>query len=79
MGGSVECRDDAQVAKLAASDATPEAILEELYLAAYGRRPTAAEHERLLPEFAREGASRRAVAEDILWALLNTPEFVYVN
>ena len=71
--------DAGRVAKLAASDATPEAILEELYLAAYGRLPTATERERLLPEFARDGASRRAVAEDILWALLNTPEFVYVN
>jgi hypothetical protein len=71
--------DTGRVAKLAASDATPEAIVDELYLAAYGRPPTEAERQRLVPEFGREGMSRRTLAEDILWALLNTPEFVYVN
>jgi hypothetical protein len=71
--------DAGRAATLAASDATPEAIIEELYLAAYARLPTDAETQRLLPEFSREGGSRRQAAEDILWALLNTPEFVYVN
>lgn len=71
--------DGGRAATLAAGDAAPEAIIEELYLAAFARRPTAEETQRLLPEFAREGGSRRQAAEDILWALLNTPEFVYVN
>jgi hypothetical protein len=30
-------------------------------------------------EFAREGVKPRAVAEDLLWALINTPEFIYSN
>lgn len=71
--------DGGRVAKLAASDATPVAIIDELYLAAYSRLPTDAERERLMPEFTREGATRRSAAEDLLWALLNTPEFVYLN
>jgi len=71
--------DAGRVARLASGDATPEAIIEELYLAAYSRLPTEDEQARLMPEFTREGASRRAAAEDILWSLLNTPEFVYVN
>jgi len=68
-----------RAATLAAGDAPPEAILEELYLAAYGRRPSAAETARLVPEFSRPGATRRSAAEDLLWALLNTPEFMYRN
>jgi len=71
--------DAGRVAKLAAGDATPEAIIDELYLAAYSRLPDQHEKQRLLAEFNREGATRRSVAEDVLWALLNTPEFVYEN
>jgi len=71
--------DGGRAATLAAGDAPPEAILEDLYLAAYARRPSAAEAARLLPEFSRESATRRRVVEDLLWALLNTPEFMYVN
>lgn len=71
--------DAGRVARLAAGDATPEAIIDELYLAAYSRLPGQHEKQRLLAEFNREGATRRSVAEDVLWALLNTPEFVYVN
>jgi len=71
--------DGGRAAALAAADVPPDGIIEELYLAAYARLPTDDERRRLLPEFSRAGATRRSAAEDLLWALLNTPEFVYLN
>ncbi len=64
-------------ARLAKSDASPQAILEELYLAAYARFPTPEELEALLPEFNQTPEGRRPLIEDILWSMLNAPEFIY--
>lgn len=60
---------------LADSEKRPPEIIEELFLATLSRFPTAGEQKFLLDEFNR--ADRRAATEDILWALLNTREFVY--
>jgi hypothetical protein len=71
--------DASRVARLASSSQSPEQIVEELYLATYSRLPT---NEELLAtaEIIR-GASteRRQAIEDLLWALLNTPEFIFKN
>ena len=64
-------------ARLVAGGGTPEGIVEELYLAAYSRPPTAAERQVALTEFSRAGVKPRDAAENLLWALINTPEFVY--
>ena len=61
--------------RLADSKLTPDAVVEELFLAGLGRRPTAAEAARLREAFA-EG-DRRAATEDVLWAVLNSKEFLY--
>ncbi len=66
-------------ARLVAAGKLPEEIVEELYLSAYSRLPSDAELRTAVTEFARDGAAVRAVAEDLLWALFNTPEFVYLN
>ncbi|MFM8890616.1 MAG: DUF1549 domain-containing protein, partial [Planctomycetia bacterium] len=72
--------DDAGLpARLAAAGTTPDTIVEELYLAAYSRLPSDDERRTAGAEFAREGATPRTVAEDLLWALLNTPEFIYLD
>ena len=68
--------ENGRAAKLAASKLTPEEIVTELYLAAYSRRPTAEEQGIAIKAFAEEGATRRTATEDILWALMNTAEFV---
>ncbi len=64
-------------ARLAASDKTPDEIVEEVYLAVYSRYPV--EEERAIGRrlFEEEGANRRQATEDLLWALLNTPEFIF--
>jgi hypothetical protein len=63
-------------AKLAESKMTPEEVVTELYLAAYSRYPTAEEAAVAVGAFTAEGATRRTATEDILWALINSAEFV---
>ena len=64
-----------RVAKLAATKQSPAKIIEELYLAALARFPSAAESKLMLSAF--DGATRRQAAEDVLWTLINTKEFIY--
>lgn len=71
--------DKGTAAKLAASDKTPEAIVEELYLLTYSRLPNAEERKVALELFAEPQADRRLVTEDLLWALVNSPEFVFID
>ncbi len=71
--------DEGRAARLAKSDLTPDKIVEELYLACYGRFPTAEESTFAVGLFQPDAGSRRRATEDLLWALLNTPEFWFVN
>lgn len=68
--------DEGRAAKLAGSKMTGEEIVTELYLVCYARRPTAEEMGIAAKAFTQEGATRRTATEDILWALMNTAEFV---
>jgi hypothetical protein len=63
--------------RLAQSDATPEGIVEELYLAIYSRFPTHEELEALRGEFAKPDQDRRLLIEDLVWSMLNSPEFTH--
>lgn len=67
--------DDGRAAQLAASSKSPDAIVTEIYLLVYNRFPTDEEMKVAVRLF--EGVSRRQATEDLLWALLNTPEFVF--
>ena len=69
--------DKGRVADLAASDKTPAAIVEELYLLTYSRFPTAEESQVGQGLFTQKDVTRKQAIEDLLWALLNTPEFVF--
>ncbi len=69
--------DEGRVAAMAKGDATPKAIVEELFLLAYARRPDAEEAEVAEALFRDPQKPRRAAVEDLLWALLNSPEFVF--
>lgn len=70
---------DGGVCQRLADDSTksPESVLDELYLQTFSRLPNASERAALLQEFVRPDANRRQVIEDILWSLMNTPEFLY--
>lgn len=67
--------DNSTAAVLAKSDRTPEDIVEQLYLSIYSRRPTAKERETAVGFYTSENSNRRQVTEDLMWAMLNTPEF----
>jgi hypothetical protein len=57
-----------------------DALAEELYLRAYTRLPIAAERKlvaELLDEAKDDPQARRQVIEDLLWAIINSPEFVF--
>ncbi|MCA9174848.1 MAG: DUF1549 domain-containing protein [Planctomycetales bacterium] len=74
--------DKGRAAELAASDLAPDEIVEELYLRIYSRNPTEEEREigaKLLApvEGEEDKARRRRNTEDLMWALLNTPEFLF--
>jgi hypothetical protein len=69
--------DNGRAARLAASDMSPEALVRHIYLTIYNRLPTAEEMMTILPEFSVAERSRRQVIEDIMWSLINTPEFIY--
>ena len=68
-----------RAARLADSDRTPAEIVEELYLLVYSRYPTRDELKVATDLYQNDGNNRRAATEDLLWALLNTPEFVFKN
>lgn len=69
--------DNGRLAKLAAGPLTNAQVIDELYLIAYNRPPKDDERSGCLRFFDTPGAKRRQVIEDILWALINTPEFVF--
>lgn len=69
--------DQGRVADLAKGKQTPRAIVEELYLLAYSRMPTDAERGVGESLFDGTDAGRRSAIEDLLWALLNSAEFVF--
>jgi hypothetical protein len=71
--------DDSRPAKLVKADKTPEQIVEDLYLYVYSRLPTDAERKNAADIFSADPSKHRETAEDLLWALLNTPEFLFKN
>jgi hypothetical protein len=77
-GETVEARirnPEGRLRRLLAAKTAPEAILEEIWVAAYARPPTPDEKATLLPEL-HHGASLNAWT-DLLWAVLNSKEFLF--
>jgi WD40 repeat protein len=70
-------RTDGRVRKLVDSKLSPEEIVGELYLAAFCRAPTPSELSIARAAYDAKGATRQTATEDVLWALLNSPEFVF--
>lgn len=68
--------DEGKVAKLAASSAPEADLLEEMYLTAFSRPPSANEKRAWLSHFSQAG-DRRAALEDLGWVLMNSKEFLF--
>jgi hypothetical protein len=61
--------------QLLESQRSPAEMLDELYWTALGRSPSKAEQDGLLAHFDR-ATDQRAALEDIVWALVNSKEFI---
>ena len=70
--------DQGRAARLAASDLSAAEIVEELYLATFSRFPSESELE-YASQLLDQAEDRRLVTEDLMWAMLNSPEFSIRN
>ena len=66
-----------RAAKLGQAELLPGRIVDELYLSIYSRWPSADEKAVAVEAFAAEGVKRQQAVEDIMWALINSAEFVF--
>jgi hypothetical protein len=67
---------EGRLAKLLKDTPDDGRVVEELYLSALGRYPTATETKKAVGHVAK-AADRRSGFEDVLWAVLNLREFVF--
>lgn len=68
--------DGSLAARLAAAKLTPAQITEHLYLTVYNRPPTDKE-AAYVTGLLTQSTNRRLATEDLLWSMLNTPEFLF--
>jgi hypothetical protein len=66
--------DQGRAAALAGSKRLPAEIINEIYLSVYARMPDDKERAICTKQFAE--SPRRQAVEDLMWSLINTPEFV---
>ncbi len=66
-----------RAALLSKGPKSPAEIVTELYLAVYCRYPTDEERTIAMGAFSASGATRQSATEDVMWALLNSAEFVF--
>jgi hypothetical protein len=69
--------DAGRAAALAASPKSPAEVVDELYLSIYSRLPTGQERSDCVTLFGEKGVTRRQAVEDLMWAMINTPEFTF--
>jgi hypothetical protein len=67
-----------RVARTVRAGAPEAAVVEELYLAALSRRPCAVEVEEAA-SLLRSARTRQEGAEDLMWSLLNSREFLFIH
>ncbi len=70
-------RSGGRADKLARDPRSDSEKVDELFLWAFARRPTEEQRNRALEHLAKNATNKKAAYENILWALLNTKEFVF--
>jgi len=68
---------DNRIGALLKSGADDATLVEQLFLATLSRSPGAAERELAVSALVTQATDRRRAAEDLLWTLLNHPEFLF--
>jgi hypothetical protein len=66
-----------RMAQLAASEKSTADVVREAYLLVYSRYPTSEELNKAAATLPK--TDRQAAIEDMFWALMNTPEFLFVD
>lgn len=66
-----------RVAALAASSEPIDALIEQLYMAAFSRPPTPEEQQTASDYVTARADNRRAAFEDLVWAIVNSKEFLF--
>ena len=67
---------DSRLAQMLRSGKSDSELVEELFLATLSRKPSAREKDRLLTRVGK-AEDRQQIYEDIVWAMLNSKEFVF--
>src|SRR5262249_48765638 len=68
---------DNRIGRMLKAGADDRPRVEGLFLATLSRPPGAAERELAVSDLAARARDRRRAAEDLFWALLNHPEFLF--
>jgi hypothetical protein len=76
LNGKIQKRDGGVAALFQKHAQDLPAFADECYLALLSRHPAAAEKSAVAQHFARNGDKLQA-AQDLVWALINTKEFLY--
>ncbi|QDT07320.1 hypothetical protein K227x_57470 [Rubripirellula lacrimiformis] len=71
--------DSSRAARLAKSDQSAADLVSELYLAIFSRTPNADEQRYCESLITDAGENRRTAVEDLMWAMMNSPEFIIQN
>jgi hypothetical protein len=70
-------KEDGWAMKLAKSTDSDPQIVRHVYLATYSRLPSAEEMGMALRFFNSAGSTRSTAIQDLVWALVNSAEFVF--
>ncbi len=68
--------DEGRIAKLVADGQPIPAVIEDIYLAAYSRRPTDNEG-KTAADYVDSQEDKRKALEDVLWTVVNSKEFLF--
>src|SRR5207244_4164493 len=67
---------EGRIARFMKNNPDDRAIVEEMYVAVLNRPPSAEELTRVLPQVAA-AENKSEAAQDLMWALINTPAFLF--
>lgn len=71
--------DAGRAARLARSELAADEIVDELYLVIFSRYPNADERQFAVELVETAGDQKRGAIEDLMWSMLNAPEFLIQN
>ena len=63
--------------QLAKDERKHEERITDLFLVAFSRKPTKDELQRVVAHVSKEGKDVKKAYEDVIWAIINTKEFMF--